>query len=1073
MSSLVLHGHFYQPPRENPWTGHIDREMSAHPFSDWNERIHYECYAANARVRLKDRVVNNYRRMSFDFGPTLLEWVERFHPRTYRSLIEADRDSIRENGGHGNAMAHAYIHAILPLCNKRDRKTLIRWGLRDFENRFERTSESLWLPETACDEATLEDLIEESLRFVVLSPQQAGRFRAFGENSWSEGDIDPTRPYRFFHRDGSGRFVDLFFYDGDLAHSIAFGGGLTSSRSFLEGREGFIHLATDGETYGHHFPRGENFLSEVLYREAERCGFEVTNYGAYLEKNAPSHEIELIPGGSSWSCAHGLGRWREHCGCHAGGPDGWTQEWRAPLRKSLDFLRDRAAQFFEEAVGSNAWEVRDRYIAGGSKDEQLQALLQMQKHSLTMYTSCGWFFSELSGLESLLVMKRAARLLDDLDALGADSPREEFLEILAEAKSNLPEMGSGADLFRKGESQKSISPMIPVSSEEIDPFHPRVDMLGAHLEEIENQKGCSFAVWAPRARSVSVVGDFNEWAETANRMVLDDSTGIWSTFVPGANPGDHYKFYIHGVSGQKSLRADPYSFQSEVPPNTASKIFQSGYSFQDRDWVDARLASDPLQKPMSIYEVHLGSWKVGSYREIAPKLAEYVEKMGFTHVEFLPVMEHPFGGSWGYQVTSFFSPTARFGNPDDFRFLVDTLHQRGIGVILDWVPGHFPKDDFALSLFDGKALYEYADPRRGEHPDWGTLVFDYGRKEVRQFLLDSAHFWLEEFHLDGLRLDAVASMLYLDYSRGPGEWVPNIHGGKEDLEAVRFLQQLTESIHARHPGILLLAEESTSWPGVTHPPKEGGLGFDLKWNMGWMHDTLLYFSREPVQRSRHHRNLTFGFMYAWSEKFLLPFSHDEVVHGKGSLLRKMAGKESEKFANLRALYAYMWAHPGKKLLFMGNEFAPWGEWNHDRELEWEYLDRPDHAGVSCLIEDLNRLYRNENPLWEADHNTGGFLWIAANRAEENLVAFLRISPTKGEQICCISNFSRKAKKGVRLGLPVAGKYEEILNTDQEKYGGKESHRGGEVVAESVPQDELPFSGRFDLPPLTTVWYRVP
>ncbi len=1068
MSSLVIHGHFYQPPRENPWTGRIDREESAHPFFDWNERIHHECYDANTRAPLDGRTVNNYGRMSFDFGPTLLGWMERFHPRTYRGVLEADHESARRNDGHGNGIAHAYIHAILPLCNDRDRRTLVRWGLRDFEKRFGRSSESLWLPETACDVATLEVLMEEGVRYVILDPKQAGRTRPLGKVKWTKGAADPGRPYRAFHRDGSGRSIDLFFYDGSLSHSVAFGGGRTSSRDFLEGRSGFVHLATDGETYGHHFPRGENFLAEVLFREAERCGFRVTNYGAVLAENPPAHEVELVPGGSSWSCAHGVGRWEEHCGCHTGGKEGWTQEWRAPLRKALDFLRDRAADFYEEAAGPDPWGRRDRWLDEVPEGDRAKALLEMQVHALTMYTSCGWFFSELSGLESLLVLKQAGRVLDDLESLGAKSPRGAFLEILSNAESNLRAMGNGADLFRKHAERGVASSAVPVETEPLEPYEPWVEMLGAHAGEIDGDRGFSFAVWAPRARNVCVVGDFNDWKSGAHPMAFQEDSGTWSTFLPGLSPGSHYKFEVEDVSGRVSLRADPYAFETEVPPKTASKLFLSEYSFRDREWVEARLASDPLRGPISVYEVHLGSWRPGTYREIAPALADHVKKMGFTHVELLPVMEHPFGGSWGYQVTSFFAPTARFGTPDDFRFLVDTLHREGIGVILDWVPGHFPNDEFALAKFDGAPLYEHPDPRRGEHPDWGTLVFDYGRKEVRRFLLDSAHFWLEEFHLDGLRLDAVASMLYLDYSRAPGEWVPNVHGGKENLEAVAFLRGLTESIHARHPGTLLLAEESTAWPGVTRALEEGGLGFDLKWNMGWMHDTLSYFSRNPADRRSHHRNLTFGFMYAWSERFLLPFSHDEVVHGKGSMIRKMSGGEAEKFANLRALYAYMWAHPGKKLLFMGSEFAPWAEWDHDRGLEWEILERPRNAGVARLVRKLNALYRGEKALWEGDLRESGFRWVAANRADDNIVAFLRIAPESGEQIFCVGNFSSREGKDVRLGLPRAGAYKEILNTCREDAGGKSS-----VTADPHPQDDQPFSGLFQLPPLSTSWYRVP
>ncbi|MGH3129446.1 MAG: 1,4-alpha-glucan branching protein GlgB, partial [Gaiellaceae bacterium] len=521
--------------------------------------------------------------------------------------------------------------------------------------------------------------------------------------------------------------------------------------------------------------------------------------------------------------------------------------------------------------------------------------------------------------------------------------------------------------------------------------HERLyERLGAHVGET----GVNFAVWAPNARSVSVVGDFNGWDGRAHPLRSLGSSGIWEALVEEAEPGHRYKFELHDRDGHLHLRADPFAFAAELPPQTASVVFRSEYEWNDEEWIERRRSAEALDSPMSTYEVHLGSWRRTlegnrplTYRELADELADYAHDLGFTHVELLPVMHHPFSGSWGYQVTGYFAPVSTLGSPDDFRAFVDTLHARGLGVILDWVPAHFPRDEFALARFDGTALYEHEDPRRGAHPDWGTLVFNLGRNEVRNFLLANALFWLREFHADGLRVDAVASMLYLDYSREPGQWLPNAFGGNEDLDAVQFLKDLNELIHTREPGVISAAEESTAWPGVSRPTYLGGLGFGFKWNMGWMHDTLGYFAREPVHRAYHHHELTFALVYAWNENFVLPLSHDEVVHGKGSLLAKMPGDRWQKFANLRALYATMWAFPGKKLLFMGCEIAQEAEWNHDRSIDWHLLEQADHGGVQALVRELNRVYRDEPALWEVDFEPAGFRWLEPNDAAGNVLAF--------------------------------------------------------------------------------------
>jgi len=604
--------------------------------------------------------------------------------------------------------------------------------------------------------------------------------------------------------------------------------------------------------------------------------------------------------------------------------------------------------------------------------------------------------------------------------------------------------------------------------------------LGSHPQEFDGVLGVAFAVWAPNAEGVSVVGDFNSWDGRIHMMRCLGSSGIWEMFVPELAPGTLYKYEIRSTRG-RAIKTDPYAQSMEVPPKTASIVFSSEHQWKDDAWMAARTQRQPWKLPLSIYEVHLGSWRrvpeeqgrALSYRELAPLLAKYAKDMGFTHVELLPVQEYPFSGSWGYQASGYFAPTARYGNPDDFRWFVDHLHQQGLGVIVDWVPAHFPKDDFALARFDGTALYEHLDPRQGEHPDWGTYIFNYGRGEVRNFLLASALYWLSELHVDGLRVDAVASMLYLDYSRRPGQWLPNAYGGRENLEAISFLRDLNQTVHRRCPGVLMIAEESTAWPAVSRPTELGGLGFGFKWNMGWMHDTLDYFEKNPVHRRYHHQQLTFGLLYAWSENFVLPLSHDEVAHGKGSLLDKMPGDHWQKFANLRLLYAHMWAHPGKKLLFMGGEFGQWREWNHDESLDWHLLQQSPHAGIQLLLQDLNRLYQAESALSEADFDSAGFQWIDANNGDQNIIAYLRVAPSSGRKVVCIANGSPVVRRGYRVGLPGPGWYREILNTDATAYGGSNVGNAGGVQAQACPWHGQPCSADVILPPLACLWFVAP
>lgn len=594
--------------------------------------------------------------------------------------------------------------------------------------------------------------------------------------------------------------------------------------------------------------------------------------------------------------------------------------------------------------------------------------------------------------------------------------------------------------------------------------------LGAHVrrDETGNLIGTAFSVWAPNAQSVSLIGDHNFWDRRSNPMIPLGISGTWEIFIPDVGAGLKYKFAIQDKSGRWIDHADPLARRTEVPPNTASIVDESDYQWRDTNWMEKRSNFQPWRKPISIYEVHLGSWKPGlSYRELAEELVSYVNEQGFTHIEFMPVCEHPYSPSWGYQVTSYFAPTSRFGSPDEFRYLIDQLHENGIGVILDWVPAHFPKDEWALARFDGTALYEHEDPRLGEHPDWGTLIFNYGRNEVRNFLVASALYWLEEFHIDGLRVDAVASMLYLDYSRKDGEWVPNENGGRENLAAVRFLQETTATAYRRYPGIMMIAEESTAWNGVTKPTSENGLGFGFKWNMGWMHDTLEYLKHDPVHRVYHHNEITFSILYAWSENFLLPLSHDEVVHGKGALVNKFPGDRWQKLATLRALYGYMWSHPGKKLLFMGGEFAQNDEWQESKSLDWHLVQYPEHSQIQNLVKDLNHSYREHAPLWERDTSPSGFKWLIEDDGSGNIIAFARFNDA-GEELISVTNFSPVTQEQFNLPLPSAGNWYEILNTDATEYGGS-GVVNKMVLAEAIPFRNESHSAILRVPPLGTLW----
>ncbi len=606
--------------------------------------------------------------------------------------------------------------------------------------------------------------------------------------------------------------------------------------------------------------------------------------------------------------------------------------------------------------------------------------------------------------------------------------------------------------------------------------HERLwDVLGAHVQHYKSGlgdvDGVSFAVWAPNAQAVRVKGDFNGWDGRQHSMRSLGSSGVWEVFIPGVVAGACYKFEIRTKHGYWVEKADPLAFGTEVPPLTASRVVEPAYAFKDAEWMETRAGRDPHNSPMSVYEVHLGSWRVGlSYRELAKELVEYVKWLGFTHVEFMPVAEHPFGGSWGYQVTSYFAPTSRFGHPDEFRYLVDELHQAGIGVLLDWVPAHFPKDEWALARFDGEALYEHADPNLGEHPDWGTLIFDFGRSEVRNFLVANALYWLDEFHIDGLRVDAVASMLYLDYSREEGQWQPNRFGGRENLEAISFLQEVNATVYKTHPGAVMIAEESTAFPGVTAPTSQGGLGFGIKWNMGWMHDSLKYMAEDPFNRRWHHGTITFSMVYAYTENFLLPISHDEVVHGKGSMLRKMPGDRWQQLANLRAFLGYQWAHPGKQLIFMGTEFGQEAEWSEQHGLDWWLAEIPAHRGIQLLTKDLNELYSSTAALYEQDNDPAGFQWINGGDSNRNVLTFIR-RDAAGNPLVCAFNFSGAPHTDFRLGVPSPGEWREVLNTDAGTYGGSGVLNDGTLAAAGVDIDGQPATLTVTLPPLGAAFFK--
>ncbi|HLZ61253.1 MAG TPA: 1,4-alpha-glucan branching protein GlgB [Ktedonosporobacter sp.] len=615
------------------------------------------------------------------------------------------------------------------------------------------------------------------------------------------------------------------------------------------------------------------------------------------------------------------------------------------------------------------------------------------------------------------------------------------------------------------------------------------EKMGAHPRTVEGIEGVNFAVWAPNAHAVSVIGDFNQWDRAANPMLLRHTDlGVWECFIPGVRTGAVYKYAIFSRYHNYTVdKTDPYGFASELRPNTASIVTDiHQHEWRDGDWLGGRAERQQLGSPISVYEVHLGSWRhvperhqegaveedrFMTYRELAPALASYVKEMGFTHIELMPITEYPFDGSWGYQVTGFYTPTSRFGSPEDFQYFVDYLHQQGIGILLDWVPAHFPKDGHALSYFDGTHLYEYADPRKGEHKQWGTYVFDYGRSEVRNFLAASALFWLREYHIDGLRVDAVASMLYLDYMRPSGEWVANQYGGREHLEAVEFLRQFNEAVYAEVPGTITIAEESTAWPLVTRPTYVGGLGFTFKWNMGWMHDMLEYMHLDPIHRRYHHNNITFSLMYAYSENFVLPLSHDEVVHIKGSLINKMPGDLWQRFANIRAFFGYMWSHPGKKLLFMGGEFGQWHEWNYAESLDWHLLAPPSdplHAQLRQFVADLNRLYQREPALSELDCDPEGFSWIDCHDSDNSVISFMRRSKKEEETLVLVCNFTPIPRHGYRLGVPHAGTYDEVINSDHPDYGGSGLLNQQDMPSGPIFWQSCPHSILLTLPPLSTV-----
>ncbi|MFC1924019.1 1,4-alpha-glucan branching protein GlgB [Chloroflexota bacterium] len=606
------------------------------------------------------------------------------------------------------------------------------------------------------------------------------------------------------------------------------------------------------------------------------------------------------------------------------------------------------------------------------------------------------------------------------------------------------------------------------------------EKLGAHLTSVGGVEGTYFAVWAPNARQVSVIGEFNDWNKSSHQLHVKGQSGIWEGFIPDIGNGTLYKYYI--VSHQRNYRvekADPFACFSEISSKTASIIWDLNYNWEDREWMEKRQGKNALDAPIAIYEMHLGSWRRApeegnryfSYRELAPQLAEYIQQTGFTHVEFLPIMEHPFYGSWGYQTTGYFAPTSRYGTPQDFMYLIDYLHQHGIGVILDWVPSHFPNDEHGPGYFDGTHLYEHEDPRQGIHPDWNSFIFNYGCNEVRSFLLSSAIFWLDKYHVDGLRVDAVASMLYLDYGRKEGQWIPNKFGGRENIDAIYFLRRFNQAVYQEYPGVQTIAEESTSWPMVSRPTYIGGLGFGLKWDMGWMHDTLDYMSRNPIYRKYHHNNLTFRMIYAFFENFALPLSHDEVVHGKGSLLGKMPGDDWQKFANLRLLLGYMYAQPGKKLLFMGGEFGQSREWAHDESLEWHLLQYRPHSELQRWVSDLNQLYGSQPALYQMDFNPEGFEWIDCNDVEHSVVSLMRKGRSPSDNIIVVCNFTPLTHFNYQIGVPQIGFWKEILNSDAHEYGGSGQGNMGGVEAAPIPLHGRPYSMTFTLPPLATVFFR--
>ena len=638
--------------------------------------------------------------------------------------------------------------------------------------------------------------------------------------------------------------------------------------------------------------------------------------------------------------------------------------------------------------------------------------------------------------------------------------------------------------YKNGNSYDYIHPyqfMPALNEEDLYLFgkgdhHFVYEKLGAHPRVIDGIKGVSFAVWAPEARRVSVVGDFNLWDGRKHMMRELGSSGIWEIFVPGTRSGLNYKYEIFSKDGRLLLKADPYAFYAQLRPGNASRIFQSDYVWKDKKYMNSR-PEHSLDQPLNIYEVHLGSWKRNAdwqwynYRELAPLLIGHVKKLGFTHIELMPVMEHPFDGSWGYQVSGYYAPTSRFGNPDDFRFFVDYCHQNGIGVILDWVPAHFPKDEFSLGRFDGSALYEHVDPKLGEHPDWGTFIFNYGRNEVTNFLISNALYWLKEFHADGLRIDAVASMLYLDYSRKTGEWVPNRYGGNENIEAIEFMKRLSTIVGKYFPSSLLIAEESTAWGGVSHPVHTGGLGFDFKWNMGWMNDFLRYMSKDPIYRKYHHGDMTFSMLYQYSENYILSLSHDEVVHGKRSLLSKMPGDDWQKFANFKLLLSFMYCHPGKKCLFMGSELAPWNEWNEERGVEWELQQWEPHRSAGKFLETLSAFYRQSPALWQRDQEPAGFEWIDGGNTEQSIASFLRRGKHKKDELIMIFNFTPETYFDFRLGVPDAGTYEEAFNTDAAEYNGSGVVRNWAQQAEKIEWNGRKYSIKIGVPPLGCVIMR--